>query len=94
MSIGEDDIKQLHVELEKYEQIVGNTPRVRFQNDGQMSIVEFLGCFECHMTRTDEEDQLSTLRLQLPAAISESKKIKLGTLSSQNNDSSRDLSPI
>jgi len=78
------EVEQLMVVVDKYHQVSAqSSARVCFACDmpASMTVVEFLGCFECHSTRDLTTD--SSSGQPVPCAIvmpslSEMKKKKLG----------------
>lgn len=79
LGLAPPEIQQLQSSLAKY---AGSSttaaPRVRFKTDADMNVVDFLGCFQCHLQREEKDSAATTLTVQLCSGLSESKLSRLG----------------
>ena len=83
LSIEATEIDTIKRELQSYDERVPEKSSVSFEADYVMTIVEFLSCFECQMHKEDKTESGGTVTsVKIFSAISESKRMKLGTTSS------------
>ena len=57
LGLTKEEYQQLSDQLDKYHFTLQDTkPKVRFEQNMQMKVVDFLGCFECHLKKDDSRE--------------------------------------
>ena len=77
LQLSPEELRETAAEIDNYQNALGDKMHVQFEADNDLSVVDFLSCFEC---RTLRESQV---HIQLCAGLSESRMAKLGMMSSQ-----------
>lgn len=71
LQLSSEELRETAAEIDNYQNALGDNMHVQFEADSDLSVVDFLGCFEC---RTLRESQV---HIQLCAGLSESRTAKL-----------------
>ncbi|KAI0237109.1 Rab3 GTPase-activating protein non-catalytic subunit [Lamellibrachia satsuma] len=71
LQLSPEELRETAAEIDNYQNALGDKMHVQFEADNDLSVVDFLSCFEC---RTLRESQV---HIQLCAGLSESRMAKL-----------------
>ena len=60
LSLEPEEVQHLKAQLDKYNAVQSEELHVTFKETSDLSVYEFLGCFECQMMRTDSPSDITT----------------------------------
>ena len=72
LQLSPEELRETAAEIDNYQNALGDNMHVQFEADSDLSVVDFLGCFECRTLRD------SQVHIQLCTGLSESRTAKLG----------------